>query len=152
MHQPGKEYAMKTKHIKCILVLLLVVFIVYSWFHVRGSEIDGVQEISDSCTVTVRAYQHLEYENRTEYTLNSEQIQELKNLILDSSFTRVLASYVTFEDQNMYDILIDFNNGQDFISIHNIGSEYIAVTNQFGDKHLKINNPEWKSTLERIIS
>ena len=145
---------MKTKFIKplCIIILLIAIVSVYSWFHVRGSEIECAEEISDSCTVTIRAYQHMEYENRTEYILDSAQIQELKTLILESSFTKVLSSMVIFEDQDHYDILIDFNNGQDFISISNIGSEYITVSNQFDGRHLKINNPEWKDTLNGILS
>jgi hypothetical protein len=94
----------------------------------------------------------MEWDNRVEYVLKESQIKQLKNLLLESSFTRVLSSYVVFKDKDMYEIQIDFNNSQDFLDIRCIGNEYISVMNQFNGKHLKINNPRWKLILEEIIN
>ena len=134
------------------IALVVMALLAASYFHVPGSEIAGVSEISDSCTVTVAKYQVLEYEDRVEYTLNAEQIQQLKKLILESDFTRVLASTVYSEERDMYDIRIDFNDGQRFLAIHCFANEYITVTDQFDGKHLKINNPDWEVELESILA
>lgn len=135
-----------------LLLLAVIALLLSSYFRVSGRDIAGVSEISDSCTITVDKYYHLEHINRVEYTLNAEQIQQLKELILDSDFTRVLASWVQFYDKDMYDIFIDFHDGQRYISIHCIGNEYISITDQFDGKHLKIRNPDWKETLEAILA
>jgi len=135
-----------------LVAIALCLWLLWSFFHVRGSEIDLASDISDSCTVTVSAYELLDWENRTECVLNTEQTQDLKELILSSSFTRQLKSVVYNFDPNLYDIQIDFNNGQDFLSIHCLGNDYISVTNQFGGKHLKINNEAWVETLEEILA
>ena len=147
---------MKKKYVKYIVLLitLLAIVLLLSWLYVRGGEIDGIGDISASCTVTVETYQHLEYEDRVEYTLDADQTLALKELILDGRFTRVFSSIVVFEDQDMYDIRIDFNNGQNFITIHCIGNEYINITNdtdQFGGKHLKIRSADFEENLRAIL-
>ena len=134
------------------IALVVIALLAVSYFHVSGNDIAGVSEISDSCTVTVAKYQVLEYEDRVEYTLDAEQIRQLKELILESDFTRVLASTVYSEERDMYDIRIDFNDGQRFLAIHCFANEYITVTDQFDGKHLKINDPDWKVALETILA
>lgn len=133
-----------------IIIGLVIMLYLYSYFHITGKEFDGASNISSDCLVTInKSYQN---ENQKEYTLNAEQTQMLKTLILDSTFTRDLSSWVRYYDKDMYLIRIDFNNQQDFLIIDCIGNEYVTVTNQFGGKHLKINNLDWKSSLEKIIS
>lgn len=143
---------MKKKYITiaAVAVAIICVILIFSYFHVAGREIDNVENISDTSIVTVIKYEHLEYEKRTEYVLNAEQILQLKELISDSSFTRVLSDGVTFKDQDMYDIEVDFGNQQELF-IHCIGNKYISVVNQFNDKHLKINNSGWQEALDAII-
>lgn len=75
----------------------------------------------------------------------------LKSLVLESSFTRVLSSTVLFQDQDKYLILVDFNNHQDFLTIDIIGNEFISIPDQFDGKHLKVNNQNWKKSIEEII-
>lgn len=134
-------------------ILLIGAALLYSYFHVAGREIEYVENMSaDTCTVTVTRYQHMEYEQRKEYQLDAAQIEQLKELILESSFTRYsFNSGVTFRDRDMYDIRVVFNNHQDFLDIHCIGNQYISLTDQFDGWHLKIKNPDWKSSLEQII-
>ena len=134
------------------LVAVVFTMTLYSYFHVSGIEIDHVSDISASCTVTVEKYYHLEHINRAEFTLNTDQIHQMKELILNSDFTRVMASWVQFHDKDMYDIFINFHDGQRYISIHCIGNEYISITDQFSGKHLKIQNPDWKEGLEAILA
>lgn len=134
-------------------ILVIGAFLLYSYFHVAGREIEYVENMSaDSCTVTVIRYQHMEYAQGKEYVLDAAQIEQLKKLILDSSFTRDLAGMVTFKDRDRYDIRVIFHNRQDAVLIDCIGNEYITVCNQFDGKHLKIKNPHWKASLEEIIS
>lgn len=140
------------KRMLAIGILVIGVIFLYSYFHVAGREIENAERISDDvCTVTITRYQHMEYEQRKEYVLDAVQIKQLKTLILQSSFTRGLSDVVTFKDHDMYDILVEFYNRQDFILINCIGNEYISVIDQFDGKHLKIKNPNWKASLEEII-
>ena len=129
----------------------LCAILLYRFSPVAGREIGSVLDISDACTVTVSKYELGEWEKRTDYVLNTAQIQQFKALLLESSFTRELASTVWFHDRSQYDIRIEFGNGADPLLIHCIGNEYIQVTNQFGGKHLAIHNRGWQSTLEGII-
>lgn len=133
-------------------ILMIPVIFLYAYFHVAGREIEYAENISaDSCTVTIIRYQHMEWEQRKEYQLDAAQIEQLRELILKSSFTRDLADMVTFKDHDRYDIRVIFHNRQDAILIDGIGNEYITVCNQFDGKHLKIKNPHWKESLERMI-
>lgn len=149
-----RRYSIKKMLHGAIAVILLFTLMLslYAYFHVEGNEIKGVPEISEVCTVTLIVYQHMSYENRTEYVLNREEIQILKNLLQGSSFTRVLTSVVFFEDRDRYDIQIDYNDGQNFLSISCVGNEYISVANQFGGKHLKVNNPQWEEALSKLAN
>ena len=135
-----------------LLALCICAVLLYSFFHVGGQEIGLAEQISGGCTVTVAKYRLLEWEDREEYVLNQEQIGRLRELILKSSFTRTIGKSVTIDSRDMYDITVDFGNGQDFLSIHCIGGEYISVTNQFGGHHLKIKNDGWQQSLEEIIA
>lgn len=132
-----------------VIVILSILF-TYSCFNVKGNEIYGVSNIVPTSSVTITKSYHL-VEGEQNYVLDAKQIELLKSLIMESDFTRNLASSVRYYDKDMYVIKIDFNNSQDFLNIHSIGNEYISITNQFNGKHLKINNPNWKATLEEII-
>ena len=86
-----------------------------------------------------------------EYVLDANQIKMLKILILQTDFTRNLSTTVRFNDKDMYSIVINDNEAGVWLTIHCIGNEWISIANQFNGKHLKINNPNWKSTLEEIL-
>ena len=139
------------KRIWALILAAILLFGAWSFFHVSGNEIAHIAEIDDSCTVTVSSYRHMDWENRAEHILDAAGNGMLRQLFLDSSFTRVLSSSVTFEDLDQFDIFVDFNDRNTHISIHVIGNEYILVTNQFDGKHLKINNPDFKDRLEILL-
>ena len=122
-----------------------------AYFRVDGTEIEGITEISDSCTVTLITYQHMEYGDRKEYVLNSLEIETLKNLILNSSFTRSLQKIRYIKDYDHYEIRIDFNDGQNFLSIRGTGNETITIADQFDGNFLLINNPQWEETLILLV-
>lgn len=139
------------KMIVTTVIVILSILFIYSYFNLEGNEIDGVSNIAPTSSVTITKSYNL-VEGEQNYVLDAKQIELLKSLIMESDFTRNLASSVRYYDKDMYVIKIDFNNSQDFLNIYCIGNEYISITNQFNGKHLKINNPNWKATLEEIIS
>ncbi len=129
-------------------VLIIIGVLSYSWFNVRGEEIKGVSEITSDCTVTIKVGD----EGEKEYILTGAQIEMLRTLILESTFTRTLSHIVTYPaGTEKYTILIDWNNRNDFLHIYSAGNEYISIPDQFGGKHLKINNPQWETALKGII-
>lgn len=136
--------------ILAVALLVALGLSAYAYFKVDGKEIAGVTEISDSCTVTLITYQHMEYENRKEYVLNSQEIHILKNLLLNSTFTLSLEKARYPKDSDRYDLRIDFNDGQNYIVIHATGNEHITVIDtidQFNGNFLLVNNPQWEDTL-----
>ncbi len=141
------------KSLKLIIgTVIVIVFclIIYSYFNVSGDEIAGVANITTSSNIVIeKSYQGDTKEQ--EYVLNANQIKMLKILILQTDFTRNLSTTVRFNDKDMYSIVINDNEAGVWLTIHCIGNEWISIANQFNGKHLKINNPNWKSTLEEIL-
>jgi len=142
----GKGLFRKAMVFAALIALCIAVF---SWLNVRGNEIEGVSQISSECLVTIT------YENEAgqEYQLQAEQVDRLKDLLLTSTFTRTFSSFVTYPvDTERYTIRIDWKDYQHVLIIHCIGNKYISIADHFGGRHLKIKNPEWESTIKRIIS
>ena len=139
------------KRVLPTLVVAIVALVAVSLFRVGGGQIEGVADMNDTCIVTVEKYENLHYEDRVTYTLTGDQIYQLRAMILQSAFSKA-GGTVTFEDQDMYDIQVVFPETQQVLQIHCIGNEYISVTDQFDGKHLKIDNPDWKTELETILA
>ena len=134
------------------LILIAAAVILWNWFYVDGGEIELVEEIDRGCTGILISSPLLGWEERTEYELLQNQMPQVKALLMSTSYTRVLSNTVYGFDPDLYDIRIDFNDGQRFLSIHILGDDYISVVGQFGGKHLKINNQEaWKAALEDLL-
>ncbi len=142
---------LKATILTAVILMLILISVAYNYFNVEGNEINGASEISPECSVSITKSYHLT-EDEQNYILDSKQIDMLKSLILNSNFTRELSSIVQFYDKDIYTIKIDFNNSQDFLTIHCTGNEFISIADQFNGKYLKIKNPEWKNKLEEIIS
>jgi hypothetical protein len=144
---------MMKKSLKLIIgTVIVIVFclIIYSYFNVSGDEIAGVANITTSSNIVIeKSYQGDTKEQ--EYVLNANQIKMLKTLILQTDFTRNLSTAIRFNDKDMYSIVINDNEAGVWLTIHCIGNEWISIANQFNGKHLKVNNPNWKSTLEEIL-
>ena len=141
------------KSLKLIIgTVIVIVFclIIYSYFNVSGDEIAGVANITTSSNIVIeKSYQGDTKEQ--EYVLNANQIKMLKTLILQTDFTRNLSTAIRFNDKDMYSIVINDNEAGVWLTIHCMGNEWISIANQFNGKHLKVNNPNWKSTLEEIL-
>ena len=141
------------KSLKLIIgtvIAIIFCLIIYSYFNVSGDEIAGVANITTSSNIVIeKSYQGDTKEQ--EYVLNANQIKMLKTLILQTDFTRNLSTAIRFNDKDMYSIVINDNEAGVWLTIHCIGNEWISIANQFNGKHLKVNNPNWKSTLEEIL-
>ncbi|WP_048601012.1 hypothetical protein [Rubeoparvulum massiliense] len=133
-----------------IATVILFCLMIYSYFIVSGDEIIGVSNITTTSNVVIRK-SYLGVTNEQEYLLNANQIEMLKTLILQSDFTRNLSTAVRFNDKDMYTIIIKDSEANVWLNIDCIGNEWISIANQFNGKHLRINNPNWKKTLEEII-
>lgn len=133
-----------------IAVILIFIFFTYSYFNVKGSEIKDVSNISEAKSVSIIKNYSTTPEITEEFILDSEQMEQLKELILNSNFTKLLLSSVSYHDTDEYFIIIRFDDYGNDIRIDCIGNEYISVLNQFNG-WLRINNPDWHKTLEKII-
>ena len=132
----------------CAAVMALCLF---SYYRVTGSEVEHLAEVDGTCTVTVDRYSHLDYEHRETVVLESVETEALKDLLLEETFLRRFGrgGTVRFESDTMYDIYIDFNDGQR-LSISVIGNEYFSVTEQYS--HLKIRDKEFPQKLDAILA
>lgn len=143
---------MKLKKLIFPIILILCIVIACLYIHVSGSEIEHVSDINEYCSVTLSRYENLKWEHRTEVVLDADEAETLKNILLNSSFTRTFGSYVRFYDEDMFDIIIDFGDGQRHITMTVLGNEYIVISDQFGGHHLKIRNDDFKKSLNELIN
>ena len=142
------------KKLRSICIFLAILLCLYAYFHVDGSEIEGVKDISEDCTVTIAKYPWMEWENRTEYVLDGSQIQSLKALLMESSFTRNPTAIVTGNFQMKYYITVEYAASTPPLILDCTDNKYILVTNdsdQFSGKFLNVNNPSWQKSLEELL-
>lgn len=138
------------KYIIGAIILLLAMTLINAHLNVSGSEIHGVEEIGSKSTATIEK-RHLLWGNTVEYELNEEQIEKLKELILETEFRINLSNKIFFDDNDHYWISINKDGQRSWLQMRSLGGEYISIFNQFNDKHLKIKNPNWKDSLEEIL-
>nr|WP_300003744.1 hypothetical protein [Tissierella sp.] len=139
-----------SKVIIVILTILMFIFFAYSYFNVKGSEIKDVSNITEAKSVSMIKNYSTTPEITEEFTLDSEQMERLKELILDSNFTKLLLPSVSNSDKDEYFIVIRFDDYGNDLRIDSIGNEYISFPYQING-WLRINNPDWHKTLEKII-
>lgn len=135
-----------------LLPIVLLAIFVYSYFHVSGSEIDGVADIGPDCTVTVEKSLAVYSTKLGSYTLTPEGMDALRELLLDSSFTRELSNVVRVDDYDQYDLRIEFPDGRDPLIATVLEGKFLSAVNRFDGKHLKINTPDFKERLEEILN
>ncbi len=138
--------------------LALAVLVIFDWFHVSGREVEHAKDITADCTVTVTVYGDVPaygWEKESVHTLGPAGKEALKELLLSSSFRRNPAqtmTWLTEEEEHKYDILVDFNDGQRFISIHLTNDLFLSVTDQFGGDFLMIGkNAGFEQQLIHIL-
>ncbi len=133
------------------IVVFLIIFLVFSFFHIDGREIRNINKLDESWDVSV--YVNSKNEETREYQLSGEQIIQLRELLRQNHYTRRLSNTIigALPDTN-YSILADLdNNSKTLISIRMIGGEYISFARQFGGHYHKIKNPEFEQKLVEIL-
>ena len=140
------------KKVRPIIIILLIIMLVYSFFHISGWEIKNLKSLSEAESVVLTIYDDSTGDN-VEYDLSKSQIEKLQNLLKENSYTRRLSNTIigVLPDKT-YRILANWNdNGQKHLYISKIGGEYIQVSGQFGGSYHKIKNPDFEKELISII-
>lgn len=142
----------KFKKILPIIIILLIVGLIYSFFHISGWEIKNISSLSEAESVNLTVYDDSNGES-VEYELSKGQIEKIQTLFKENSYTRRLSNTIigVLPDKS-YRILANWDdNGQKHLYISMIGGEYINIARQFGDKYHKIKNPDFEKELIAII-
>ena len=140
------------RNLLCLLSVVLLASFTYSYFHVSGGEIDGVTDIGPDCTVTVRQPLAVYLTVVGEWTLTPEETDELRDLLLDSSFTRELSRVVSVDrTDQQYELRVSYPDGRSPLVITVLVGEFLYVADQFDGRHLKINDSDFMERLEGIF-
>lgn len=147
------------KRILPIVIIVVVVGLVYSFFHIDGREIKNIKKLSSDCRVSVVVSDTYGNENRQEYELNANQIEGLKNLLMNNSYKRRLSSTIIGQlPEKDYSILADWDDDgtpQVLLYIKVIGNEYINFSQQFNifkhNIYHEIKNPDFEKELISIL-
>lgn len=92
-----------------------------------------------------------------EAVLNDEQTKLLISLFNNTKFRRIVSSTVPFYDKERYVITAETSDSIVLFRLKSYGGEFVFVDSMDGismPNHwkLRINNNEWKNTLEKIIA
>ena len=147
------------KKILPIVIIIVVVGLIYSFFHIDGREIKNIKNLSADCRVSVVVGETGGNNNRQEYELNAEQIEGLKNLLMNNSYKRRISSTITAQlPEKEYSILVDWDKDgrpQVLLYIKIIGNEYINFNEQYNffrsKIYHKIKNSEFEKELIAIL-
>lgn len=147
------------KKILPIVIIVVVAGLIYSFFHIDGREIKNIKKLSPDCRVSVIVNDTYGHENRQEYALNAEQIEDLKNLLMNNSYKRRLSSTIIGQlPEKDYSILADWDNDGTphvLLYIKIIGNEYINFSQQFNffkhNIYHKIKNLDFEKELISIL-
>ena len=142
-----------------IMSVLLIILLVFCFFHVRGGELEGFASISEEYTAMVIKQPASLSEEEVQYSLNSRQTTALRDLFLETTFTRRLSngfSYTGQKDEYVITMELTGADGKqlDFFHIFCVGSQYCQISAPYHDLNLSLNihNPNWQDALERILS
>ena len=149
---------MKRKYIVLVLTLLLILF-VFGYFHVAGNELTPVASITPDYTCAVTKTEDTIDGPTTNYTLTVEQVLQLRDLILSSSFTRVPSNSYTYSGaHDRYSLVLELTDNQglqkDYILMDYVEDLYFTVYAPYHDLYitLKIRNSHWHEDFESILS
>ena len=140
------------KKVLSVIIILLIIALIYSFFHISGWEIKNLNSLTEAESVVLTVYEDSTGES-VEYELSKSQIEKLQTLLKESSYTRRLSNTIigVLPDKT-YRILANWNdNGQKHLYISMIGGEYIQVMSQFGGSYHKIKNSDFEKELATII-
>ena len=151
-----------------VSVLLIIAVVAFFYFFIPGAWIGGIDGISTESNVTITQWTRNQDRNSvepnfietvTEYDLNAEQIEMLKQFLRSSSFTRSLKgtlyhSITNIESYSTYDIII---NDESYTAVHDtprisISWGYFSGFKPAGNRWIKINNTNWEESILEILA
>ncbi len=134
-----------------VVVLALVAF-AYSFFHIDGREIKLANKLAEAKSVTIIVMNTQNNEN-VEYDLNKEQIEKIKTIILENSYTRRISKTIIGElPDKRYTIFATWDDAAERpLHISLLGGEYIHVLGDFGSRYHKIKNTDFEKELISIL-
>lgn len=135
-----------------IIVVLMLVASLYSFFNIEGKEIKFVDKLLEAKTVTVTIINR-ENDEKVEYDLNIDQIEQFKKLIEKNSYTRRISSTIIGElPDKRYTVLANWDdNGQKHLCISLLGGEYIQILGEYGSHYHKIKNADFEKELIDVL-
>lgn len=138
------------------IVLVMVLAIGFSYFHVGGKEIASLAAMDENCEVEIVRYDSLNvHQPFREYALAGPQIKELKDFLEGSSYTRrfTFLDNVSYNTVS-YSIYVYFNERQEVLYLGCMGEDHVFVSSSFEEKDhydLRIDRKDWQALLEKIL-
>ena len=138
-----------------VALLLTAGICVFSWFHVRGTELKLPKNLPEDCTVSV--IKDPLHEKR-EVVLDKGQLSQLLELIQGSSYWRIPSDSISYNEPWAYDVLISFDDGTgaQYIYIFIAGDYAIQLISSLDSMpnqgFLRIINSDWFMEMEAIMT
>ena len=135
-----------------IVIIVVVIVLTYSFFHIDGGEIKNLSSLTEAKSV-VLTVKDRNTDETVDYELSKHQIEKLQTLLDENSYARRISNTIigVLPDKR-YTILTNWDDsGQKHLYISMIGGEYISVAGQFGNSYNKIKNPEFEKELISIL-
>ena len=141
------------KKVLPLLVVAVVAALVYSFFHIDGTEIRNIKRLPDNCSVEVTVRNN-KNDDVIEYNLTYTQKEAIKKLLTDNSYTRRMSkTIIGMLPDNRYTIFVNWADSfTKPVHITVLGNEYISVMGQFGSNYHKINNDNFEKQLLDILN
>jgi len=135
-----------------IVIIVVVIVLTYSFFHIDGGEIKNLSSLTEAKSV-VLTVKDRNTDETVDYELSKHQIEKLQTLLDENSYARRISNTIigVLPDKR-YTILTNWDDsGQKHLYISMIGGEYISVAGQFGNSYNKIKNPDFEKELISIL-
>lgn len=138
-----------------VALLLAAGICIFSWFHVRGTELKLPKDLPEDCTVSV--IKDPLHEKR-EVFLDKGQLSQLLELIQDTSYWRIPSDGISYREPWVYDVLISFDDGTGVQTIYIfIAGDYAiqlisSLDSMPNQGFLRIINSDWLMEMEAIMA
>lgn len=151
----NKKIALLTLALAAVVVALLVCY-----FSVSGETLSNPLAQAQEGNI-VRIVKSRETSEKSEIvqtvTCDETQTDMLLALIKSTKFTRIISKTVPFTDTDRYLVTAETPAGNVLFRLESYGGEFLTadyLPGNISSKHLKlrIRNPEWKQTLDAILS
>ena len=137
-----------------VAVLLAAGLCIFSWFHVRGTELKLPKDLPEDCTISVIKNPLGE---KQEIFLDKGQLAQLLELIQGTSYWRIPSDGISYSEPWTYDVLITFEDdvGVQYISVFVAGDYAIQLLSSLESMpkqgFFRIINSDWLMELETIM-